>query len=144
MSLGLAIVLRVVDRAQPQLAQGPRQQLLRAPCSLIAHETNVAPHTRGQWLLHLAVTTLGSLSLVAFTSLAVPHQRLLPQLLGSRLLGCGQRAGRRTAPDAEAFENGTQAHVQSVAVYVRSDELIANRGDETLEGGLRAGSLPSE
>jgi hypothetical protein len=34
--------------------------------------------------------------------------------------------------------------VQSVAVYVRSDELIANRGDETLEGGLRAGSLPSE
>jgi hypothetical protein len=65
--------------------------------------------------LHLAVTAVSVLFLLAFNPLVVLHQRLLPQLFGIGLFRIRQRARRRSVPTGQAFKEATQAlHAESV------------------------------
>ena len=73
--------------------------------------------TRGKpyGALHLAVTAVASLFLLAFNPRLVLHQRLLPQLVGIGLFSIGQRARRRSVATGQAFEEDAQApHAKSV------------------------------
>jgi hypothetical protein len=107
-------VLRAFVTASASAREGYRAERSRRALLLLGKRAT----SNGEELygaLHLAVTAVASLFLLAFNPLVVLHQGLLPQLFGIGLFRSGQRARRRSAPTGQAFEEGAQApHAESV------------------------------